>query len=92
MMKKRLFKIACVVICLVWIFLSVFAHFLPHEHCSSDADCAICCFWEECGNANAGAGERTVAILMIALAFAVYAFVPASRDETPVGRKVKLSD
>lgn len=91
-MKKKYLRILSGLLCLIWIFLSSFALVLPHEHHFSDPDCAICHFLEEHGEADLYSSVKPVEVLFAILVLAAYAFVPALRAATPVGKKVKLSD
>ncbi len=93
--KKRHLKKVLVALCVILIMAYAFIVFLPHSHEFCDMDCTVCAMIESFK-------EILVSLLACAVVWQFLHFrhvitnvsldAVFSRDTTPVGLKVKLSD
>lgn len=92
-MAKRI-KIAFVILVAILIVAYAFASLSPHSHDCAEADCMLCAMAESIRNALSGTPQLIgfCISVFVLLCLKAYPFIAPTRDGTPVGLKVKLSD
>ena len=88
---KKILALVCVMLLLSFVCVA----FLPHSHQCIDSDCTVCAFIETSCNLLIGVLLLGVVYQLACLEFVISntkVYVISTREGTPVGLKVKLSD
>ena len=94
-MKKVDVRNVVFVLCVIFAICCVLFAFIPHLHECTGSECATCAFIKDAIDALVVLNLAVVIspALVLGLVFFAHSDTYASmREETPVGRKVKLSD
>lgn len=93
--QKKYLKMLIAAMCVILILAYAFIVFLPHSHDSHDSDCTVCAMIESSKDVLVALAVCAAVWQILQLGYTmpnVSRDALFSRDTTPVGLKVKLSD